>query len=201
MSDGYMYQAYKAEHYLNIWPVRGMTTPPAQLWKTGQTRCYDTSGSEINCAGTGQDGEIQAGVTWPVPRFTDHENGTLTDNLTGLMWTKDANLAGSTMTWQQALDYIAGMNNGTYQNFGYDDWRLPNINELESLINAAELYQYIWLISQGFDNVQWLFYWSSSSSVRWTNFAYYVHTFDGYIGYIPKYDYEFNYVWPVRGGQ
>src|SRR3989338_10110057 len=43
-----------------------------QLPKTGQTKCYDTVGAEIDCKGTGQDGEIQAGVAWPDPRFTDN---------------------------------------------------------------------------------------------------------------------------------
>ena len=60
------------------------------LPKTGQTKCYDTSGNEIDCAGTGQDGEIQAGVEWPEPRFADYGNGTVMDNLTGLMWAKVA---------------------------------------------------------------------------------------------------------------
>ena len=62
------------------------------LPKTGQTKCYDTSGAEIPCAETGQDGDIQAGVPWPEPRFTDNGDGTMMDNLTGLMWTKNANL-------------------------------------------------------------------------------------------------------------
>jgi len=66
------------------------------LPRTGQTKCYDTYGTEISCAGTGQDGEIQAGVAWPEPRFTDNGDGTMTDTLTGLMWTKDANLPGGT---------------------------------------------------------------------------------------------------------
>ena len=69
-----------------------------QLPQTGQTKCYDTNGNQIPCAGTGQDGEIQAGVAWPNPRFTDNGNGTVTDNLTGLMWTKDANPVGNSMT-------------------------------------------------------------------------------------------------------
>jgi len=86
------------------------------LPKTGQTKCYDESGTEISCTGTGQDGEIQAGVAWPGPRFTDNGDGTMTDNLTGLMWTTNANLPGGYKTWQQALDYVAGMNAGTYPN-------------------------------------------------------------------------------------
>jgi len=54
-----------------------------QLPQTGQARCYDS-------AGTGQDGDIRAGVAWPVPRFMDNGDGTVTDNLTGLIWTQNA---------------------------------------------------------------------------------------------------------------
>ena len=46
-----------------------------QLPQTGQTKCYDMAGIEINCAGTGQDGEIRAGVPWPIPRFLITEMG------------------------------------------------------------------------------------------------------------------------------
>ena len=53
-----------------------------QLPKTGQTHCYDTAGNPIACAGTGQDGEIQAGVAWPTPRFAVNGDTTITDNLT-----------------------------------------------------------------------------------------------------------------------
>ena len=58
--------------------------------RTGQTTCYDSDGNVIDCAGTGQDGDIQAGVAWPSPRFVDNGDGTITDMLTGLMWLKDA---------------------------------------------------------------------------------------------------------------
>jgi hypothetical protein len=54
-----------------------------QIPKTGQTHCYDTAGNPIACAGTGHDGEIQAGVAWPTPRFAVNGNTTITDNLTG----------------------------------------------------------------------------------------------------------------------
>jgi len=37
------------------------------LPQTGQTKCYDSSGTEINCSGTGQDREIKAGVALPSP--------------------------------------------------------------------------------------------------------------------------------------
>ncbi len=38
----------------------------------------------------GDDGDLQTGVVLPEPRFTDNGNGTITDNLTGFLWTKDA---------------------------------------------------------------------------------------------------------------
>ncbi|MEJ2240301.1 MAG: hypothetical protein P8X82_18580, partial [Gemmatimonadales bacterium] len=62
---------------------------PAPVPQTGQTRCWDDSGSAISCAGTGQDGEYQTGVTVD-PRFADNGDGTVTDNLTGLIWLQNA---------------------------------------------------------------------------------------------------------------
>lgn len=123
------------------------------LPKSGQTKCYDASGGEIACSNTGQDGDWQAGVLWPSPRFTDNGDGTVTDNLTGLVWLKDANCIATQypgfdndgtpgngrVTWQHALDFVAGINSGTFPNCGagHTDWRLPNINELESLVHAG----------------------------------------------------------------
>lgn len=49
-----------------------------ELPRTGQTRCWDPSLSEIPCPGTGQDGDVLAGVAWPEPRFLDHGDGTTT---------------------------------------------------------------------------------------------------------------------------
>ena len=59
--------------------------PPSPVPKTGQTTSY----------ATGDDGELEKGVAWPNPRFTDNNNGTVTDNLTGLIWLKHANCFGS----------------------------------------------------------------------------------------------------------
>jgi len=147
-----------------------------QLPRTGQTKCYDTYGTQIPCAGTGQDGELQMGVFWPSPRFHDNGNGTVTDNLTGLMWTKNANMAGSTMTWYQAVDYCNDLTQG-----GYTDWRLPNVNELESLVNADEPNTATWLNSQGFTNVQSYGYWSSTTFALYTGYAWVVSMYYGYV--------------------
>jgi hypothetical protein len=170
------------------------------LPQTGQTKCYHSTGGEIACSGTGQDGEIQAGVPWPDPRFTDNGDDTVTDNLTGLMWTKNANLPAGTRTWQDALGYIAGMNAGTYPNFGYTDWRLPNVNELESLINANESNNATWLNTQGLLNVQADYYWSSTTFAYNPGGAWIVDMWDGHMGANRTSDGNV-YVWPVRAGQ
>ncbi len=165
-----------------------------ELPRTGQTTCYDTAGTMIPCAGTGQDGEIQAGVAWPSPRFTDNGDETVTDNLTGLMWTKDANLPGMTKTWQAALDYVAGMNAGINPNFGFTDWRLPNINELESLIDVGR-YGPAFPIGHPFTDIQYI-YWSSTSYAYDSLYAWEILISDGRVEAEGKNG--TNHVWAVR---
>ncbi len=180
-----------------VWPVRaGQSGGDVSLPETGQTKCYNASGTEISCTGTGQDGEIRAGVAWPPTRFTP-SGDCVTDNLTGLMWAKNANLPNGTKTWQQALDYFASMNSGTGL-CGYHDWRLPNVNELESLVNAQQE-NTTWLNGQGFTNVQSYYYWSSTTGAYGTVNAWRVYMWNGRVsgdGKSSSY-----YVWPVRAGQ
>jgi hypothetical protein len=143
-----------------------------QLPATGQTTCFDAKGRMISCAGTGQDGDTQAGVEWPAHRFIDNGNGTVTDNLTGLIWSKMANAPGPAgcrpqpsgsdiMLWQEALDLIRCLNTGNFA--GSRDWRLPNLNELESMVNAEALDSSAYLAAGGFIDVQASQYWTSAS--------------------------------------
>ena len=116
-------------------PVRGTTSGPTPVWKTGQTTCYDEAGTVRNCAGTGEDGEYQAGVAWPEPRFvvgSGAEADCITDQLTDLMWLRTPNIT-TTVTWQDAL---AAANN--LSACGHSDWRLPNWNEFRSLANYSQ---------------------------------------------------------------
>ncbi|MBF0336488.1 MAG: DUF1566 domain-containing protein [Nitrospirae bacterium] len=156
------------------------------LPQTGQTTSY----------ATGDNGSIRAGAAWPSPRFTAGAN-TVTDNLTGLMWTKDANLPGTGKTWQEALDYVASMNSGA-GTYGYTDWRLPNINELESLVDSG---RYLPALPSGhpFINVQSDYYWSSTSYAGATSLAWLVVINGGDVNADAKSS-SF-YVWPVRSGQ
>ncbi|KJU83658.1 protein containing DUF1566, partial [Candidatus Magnetobacterium bavaricum] len=104
------------------------TPSTVSLPQTGQTKCYDEGGKEISCIATGQDGDLKKGVAWPDPRFKDNGDKTVTDNLTGLVWTKDAgtptvdSCAGGKMNWQAAIGYVACLNKAKH--LGYTDWRL-----------------------------------------------------------------------------
>jgi hypothetical protein len=165
------------------------------ILKTGQTACYDTNGLTIKCSGSGQDAELQVGLTLPGTRFASNTDQTVTDNLTGLIWNKNGNPTAAYKNWQGALDYIKTLNSSKY--LGYSDWRLPNVNELKSLINNGPSDSATWLNGQGFTGVQ-SNYWSSTSA-RYSTGAWYVNINGGGIyGNSKTGNY---YVWPVRGGQ
>jgi len=171
--------------------------PPAPVPQTGQTLCYKAmSAAVIDCAGTGQDGDTLTGVAWPNPRFMDNGDQTMTDKLTGLVWTKDADPAGGIKTWQQSLDYIKTLNSKNY--LGHNDWRLPNINEMESLANKQGNLA-TWLNSQGFRNVRADYYWTSTTYASYTSYAWSVGMYSGIVAGHGKAD--GSYVWPVRRGQ
>jgi hypothetical protein len=141
-------------------------------------------------------------MAWPSPRFTDNGNQTVSDNLTNLMWIKDGSTptvgscTGSTLTWQQALNYVSCLNTNNY--LGHNDWRLPNNIELRSLNDYS---QYNPALQSGnpFSNVQSGFYWSSTSYASGPAGAWFVGMLDGFVfGNGKPFDF---YVWPVRGGQ
>jgi hypothetical protein len=171
-----------------------------QLPRTGQTTCYDVSGNVVACAGTGQDGDKLKGAAWPVPRFTDNSNGTVTDNLTGLIWLKNANCWGA-ITWQTALTNANSLASGTCDltdGSAAGSWRLPNITELEGLVDLSQNNPAI-PAGHPFSNVQALGYWSSSTSAVDTTYAWNVIMGNGSVNSDGKGNNV--YVWPVRAGQ
>ena len=99
------------------------------------------TGSTINVS-AGEDGNLQKGVEWPDSRLTDNADGTITDNLTCLIWDKQAIRVGL-QNWLYALAFCNGLaangaGNGLYDSSVAGDWRLPNVRELFSLIDFSQ---------------------------------------------------------------
>ena len=178
----------------------------ASVPKTGQTKCYNTTTDpepeQKPCDGTGQDGELQMGVEWPNPRFTNPDGSTpvngdvALDKLTGLMWTKNANLGQ--MSWQDALTHVADMNEDTYENYGYTDWRVPNVREMLSLLDFSDTTVYEPMLPSDHPFINWgdFNYWSSTTNINATNEAWYVYISQGPIRSDSKS--TSYYFWPVR---
>lgn len=154
---------------------------PAMVPKTGQTTSYRA----------GDDGDIEEGVAWPTPRFLDHGNGTVTDNLTGLMWAKDANLPGRTWYWDAAIDFCNSLDLGSHT-----DWRLPNVRELLSLIDHG-VYSPPLPAGHPLTGVNNNYYWSSTVPNHYPTIAWRVGFNYGYVDTATKSTYN-AYVWPVR---
>ncbi|MCP4366007.1 MAG: DUF1566 domain-containing protein [Planctomycetes bacterium] len=169
---------------------------------TGKTFWGLTSGAWGQQTGTG--------TINTYPRFTDNGNGTVTDSLTGLIWLKNADCAGTSVIWDTAVDYANALYDGCTSCFGTagdcglsdgstaGQWRLPNIKELQSLIDFG---QYDPALPSGhpFTGVQSYSYWSGSTYASTTSGAWVVYLVDGYV--IDNVKATTYYAWPVRGGQ
>jgi hypothetical protein len=174
-----------------------VTVTPVALATTGQTVCTNAAGVLVSCAGTGQDAEFQNGASIS-PRYNDNSDGTVTDNLTGLIWLKNANCFG-TQRWADALTVsnalaagACGLTDGSVAG----DWRLPNMTEMLSIIDYG---QYDPALTPGhpFIGVQDGDYWSSSTRVNFPTDAWSVVLIGGNV-YIPRGKSNEWTVWPVR---
>jgi hypothetical protein len=177
--------------YIKALVAQGECKGIIDLPRTGQTTLHET----------GNDGDLEMGVAWPDPRFTDNGNGTITDNLTGLIWLKNGNRFGG-RTWAQALSDCNGLaDDGINLTDGSSagDWRLPNRKELRSLVNYEEAYTSDWLNGQGFTDVQLDNYWSSTTYAPTATSAWFVHVGYGEVFIVLKTD--TSYVLAVRSGQ
>jgi hypothetical protein len=131
---------------------------------------------------------------------------TVLDQGTGLVWTKNANIAGKQLNWKSddnVYAFIMKLNNDNYS--GYADWRVPTKEEMAELIAYAkslgydsakyDTWPYQKLRQMGFTDVRDYDYWTStrkSPEEMWVaDFA------SGAI--VPKPDSNPYYLWPVRG--
>lgn len=172
----------------DFYVISGMKKNFAPVPKTGQATSYST----------GDDGDLQKGVGWPDPRFTDNGDGTVTDNLTGLIWLKQSSFAET--TWLSALEDCNCLNSGESgltDLSAEGDWRLPNIRELYSLVDISQ-----WNPSMPaghpFSSNLSYGYWSASTCVYDTTYVLYVDFSLGLVQHYGKTENSF-YVRCVRG--
>ncbi|MBD3405342.1 MAG: DUF1566 domain-containing protein [Candidatus Lokiarchaeota archaeon] len=76
---------------------------------------------------------VRGNTQYGINEFTDNADGTISDQTTGLMWSKNDSVTG--MNWEDALAYAQQMNAENY--LGYDDWRLPDAKELQSIVDYS----------------------------------------------------------------
>lgn len=130
------------------------TNPVVSLAATGQTASY----------ASGDDGALNKGVAWPGARFTDNQNGTVTDNLTGLIWLRNAGCFAPGL-WSTALTEVNQLASGAC---GLSDgsvagqWRVPNLVELESMVDVSASNPAI-TAGNPFTNVANSIYWTSTT--------------------------------------
>lgn len=156
-------------------------------------------------SGVRDDGALQKGIPLPVARFTDLGDGTVLDTLTSLIWMKNKDCFNSHpdwTSWSNALAKITDLNSGQTicANYsGHDtDWRLPSVNELQSLVD----YGY-WGLPFGhpFIGGHMMDHWSSTTDAGMTSNVWNVRINNG--GGVVSSPKAGNaaFVWPVRGGQ
>lgn len=130
--------------------------------------------------------------------FVDNEDGTVTDIATGLMWQQagPTNQDGSakSMLWEEALTYCEEL-----ELAGKDDWRLPNINELQSIVDYTAYDPSVDVTT--FPDTQSESYWSSTSYDADSSFAWDIHFLSGDIWVSSPDKTDGRYVRAVRGGQ
>jgi hypothetical protein len=123
--------------------------------------------------------------------YTDNMDGTVTDNVTGLMWQQGE---AGTMTWDAALAYCEELSIGDKT-----DWRLPNIKELESITDNT---QYNPAIDTAFfPSAISSFYWSSTTDANGPSKGWEIYFYDGWISDYSSFKTNSCYVRCVRAGQ
>ena len=143
----------------------------------------------------------------PANRFVMQEN-TARDIETGVIWTKNANLADKPLLWradENVYSFVQNLNQSNYG--GYSDWRAPTRDEMSSLLSYAikvgkykedkvETWPFQVLRNLGFQDVKDYGYWTSTHESN--NEIYVADLATGKITVKPE-DKPY-YLWPVRGG-
>jgi hypothetical protein len=131
----------------------------------------------------------------------DNNDGTVADRLTGLIWLRNANLYGE-VTWEQALSNAGTLASGTgglTDGSSAGDWRLPNVNEFQSILDLNNTSGPAIAPDHPFINLYPSNYWTSTSVALAPALGWFVALAVG----PPVFDLKLNIMrmWPVRGGK
>jgi len=119
---------------------------------------------------------VRGNTDYGVNDFVDNGDGTVTDSATGLMWSQADSGAG--MTWEDALAWVQQKNAESY--LGYDDWRLPDAKELQSIVDYARspsttgsaaidpIFDTTSIVDEG-GGTSYPFYWTGTTHANWSN--------------------------------
>jgi chitodextrinase len=159
----------------------------SSAWDVGFTNGYVNDYSKtyyrsVRCVRGGGEATAQS--------LTDNADGTVTDNVTGLVWQQQDD--DVIRIWEQAITYCEGLSLA-----GSTDWRLPNINELRSIVDYGTSSPAI--NGTYFPGTDSSYYWSSTTYANFTSSAWYVDFGGGNVDYGSKSYYPD--VRCVRGGQ
>ena len=104
--------------------------PATGSWSAGTAAFHD-------------DGYLDMGVAEPTPRFVNNNNNTVTDKLTGLIWMSNARVI-TARSWSDAIAAANNLYSGQFSTGPKDgsragDWRLPNVRELQSMVDYGKV--------------------------------------------------------------
>ena len=123
--------------------------------------------------------DVTAGAPNP-ESYTDNHDGTVTDNVTGLMWQQA--VSTTTYTWAQAVAYCP-----TLILAGHSDWRLPSRIELVSIVDfgarSGEVNSDAAINATYFPSTPSSLFWSSSPLAGSSSYAWSVYFNYGYASY------------------
>ena len=166
--------------------------------------CFDWEGNIIPCDFKRPYAELLFDIPIPDPRFRDNTDGTVTDNLTGLIWLKNANCFGM-LDWESARQTVKRLKDGDCgpdpalilsDGSSAGDWRLPTMKEISALIDYSRRDPAL-PPSQAFSEFPPGYYWSATLLDYHPQIAWIVYIESGTICYEDIKN-RAGHIWPVR---
>ena len=115
---------------------------------------------------------VRSGQSESLDNFVINGDGTVTDTSTGLIWQQETT---DNMTWEDALTYCENLSLA-----GHDEWRLPNRNEMQTLLDYVSVYPAI--DTTIFPDTISSIYWSSTTNANNTSYAWHSSFGSGFLG-------------------